>query len=204
LNDRDGQLRKMRDECQLLVGELQALLDTKQMLDSEIAIYRKMLEGEETRAGLRQMVEEAVKSHSLQQVETTESNKNVRGESSTRSTFQRSAKGNITIADVDADGKFIVLENQHKSKDENIGEWKLKRKLEGKKELVFSFPDKTIIKAGATCKIWARVPEAQFNPPFEFMFEGEDSWGKAVGSQTTVVNKEGEERATYTQRTAPV
>jgi intermediate filament protein if len=49
LNERDAALRKMRDECQMLVGELQTLLDTKQILDTEIAIYRKMLEGEESR-----------------------------------------------------------------------------------------------------------------------------------------------------------
>lgn len=49
LNDRDSMLRKMKEECQSLVAELQALLDTKQMLDAEIAIYRKMLEGEESR-----------------------------------------------------------------------------------------------------------------------------------------------------------
>lgn len=71
LNDRDAQLRKMREECQALVAELQALLDTKQMLDAEIAIYRKMLESEESRSGLRQMVEQVVKSHSLQQQEDT-------------------------------------------------------------------------------------------------------------------------------------
>jgi len=56
----------MKEECQGLVAELQALLDTKQMLDAEIAIYRKMLEGEESRVGLRQMVEQVVKTHSLQ------------------------------------------------------------------------------------------------------------------------------------------
>jgi intermediate filament protein if len=51
-------LRRLKDECQQLVAELQSLLDTKQMLDAEIAIYRKMLEGEESRVGLRQMVEQ--------------------------------------------------------------------------------------------------------------------------------------------------
>jgi intermediate filament protein if len=43
LNERDATLRRMKEECQSLVAELQALLDTKQMLDAEIAIYRKML-----------------------------------------------------------------------------------------------------------------------------------------------------------------
>jgi len=116
LNDRDAQLRRMREECQTLVAELQALLDTKQILDAEIAIYRKMLESEENRQGLRSMVEQVVKSHSLQQQEDTESQRTVRGEMSTRTTFQRSAKGNMTIAECDPDGKFIVVENQSRSK----------------------------------------------------------------------------------------
>lgn len=58
MNERDATLRRLKDECQQLVAELQSLLDTKQMLDAEIAIYRKMLEGEESRVGLRQMVEQ--------------------------------------------------------------------------------------------------------------------------------------------------
>ncbi|VDN88123.1 unnamed protein product [Brugia pahangi] len=65
LNDRDAQIRKMREECQALMVELQMLLDTKQTLDAEIAIYRKMLEGEENRAGLRQLVEQVVRTHEL-------------------------------------------------------------------------------------------------------------------------------------------
>lgn len=71
LNDRDAQIRKMREECQALMVELQMLLDTKQTLDAEIALYRKMLEGEESRSGLRQLVENVVKTQSLQQQEDT-------------------------------------------------------------------------------------------------------------------------------------
>lgn len=51
----------------MLMVELQMLLDTKQTLDAEIAIYRKMLEGEEDRAGLRQLVEQVVRTHQLKQ-----------------------------------------------------------------------------------------------------------------------------------------
>jgi len=61
LGERDGQIRKMRDECHSLMVELQSLLDTKRTLDAEIAIYRKMLEGEEGRDGLHQIVDEMMK-----------------------------------------------------------------------------------------------------------------------------------------------
>ncbi len=42
-----------------------------QTLDAEIAIYRKMLEGEENRAGLRQLVEQVVRTHGIKQDEET-------------------------------------------------------------------------------------------------------------------------------------
>jgi intermediate filament protein if len=201
LNERDAALRKMREECQMLVAELQTLLDTKQMLDTEIAIYRKMLEGEETRSGLKQMVEQVVKSHSLQQQEETESNRHMRGESSTRTTYQRSAKGNVAIAECDPDAKFIVLENTHRSKEENVGECKLKRKIDGKKEIVYTFPANTVIKAGKSCKVYARESGGSFNPPHELIFDGEANWGSGNTVITSLLNVEGEERATHTQKT---
>lgn len=49
LNERDATLRRVEEERQSLVGELQTLLNTKKTLDGEISIYRKMLEGEENR-----------------------------------------------------------------------------------------------------------------------------------------------------------
>lgn len=68
------------------------------------------------RVGLRQMVEQVVKTHSLQQQEDTDLTRNVRGEVQTKTTFQRSAKGNITIAECEANGKYITLENTHRNK----------------------------------------------------------------------------------------
>lgn len=200
LNDRDSNLRRMREECQTLVAELQALLDTKQMLDAEIAIYRKMLEGEESRVGLRQMVEQVVKTHSLQQQEDTDSTRNVRGEVQTRTTFQRAAKGNIIIPECDSNGKFIVLENTHRNKEEDISECKLKRKLDNRPDIVYTFPSNIILKPGQTIKIYAKG-QGPHNPPHSLVFEQENTWGVGANVVTTFLNKDGEERATHTQRT---
>ncbi|MCP9261917.1 Intermediate filament tail domain protein [Dirofilaria immitis] len=184
LNDRDATLRRMREECQTLVAELQALLDTKQMLDAEIAIYRKMLEGEESRVGLRQMVEQVVKTHSLQQQEDTDSTRSVRGEVSTKTTFQRSAKG------------MLLSPN-----DENLGEHKLRRKLDNRREIVYTIPPNTILKAGRTMKIWARDQGGLHSPPESLVYDGENTWGIGANVVTTLINKDGDERATHTQKT---
>ncbi|EFO91433.1 hypothetical protein GCK72_006116 [Caenorhabditis remanei] len=201
LNDRDATLRRMREECQTLVAELQALLDTKQMLDAEIAIYRKMLEQEESRVGLTQMVEQAVKTHSLQQQENTDSTRSVRGEVSTKTTFQRSAKGNVTISECDPNGKFIKIENSSRNKDENVGEHKIKRKLDGRREIVYTIPANVTIKPLKNLTIYARDQGGINNPPESLVFDGENTWGIGANVVTSLVNKDGEERATHTQKT---
>ncbi|VDN91751.1 unnamed protein product [Brugia pahangi] len=191
LNDRDAQIRKMREECQALMMELQMLLDTKQTLDAEIAIYRKMLEGEENRAGLRQLVEQVVKTHGLTEVGETETIRVLKGETASRTSFQRSAKGNVSIQDAASDGKYVLLENTHRSKEEAIGEWRLKRKIDGKREIVYTFPRDFILKPGKSVKIWARG-QGIYNPPDQLVFDAEESFGIGSNVQTILFNKEGE------------
>jgi intermediate filament protein if len=97
LNAKDAQIRKMREECQALMVELQMLLDTKQTLDAEIAIYRKMLEGEGDGPGLKQLVEQVVRTTAINEVADTETMRVVKGETSSRQSYSRSAKGNVSI-----------------------------------------------------------------------------------------------------------
>uniref|UniRef100_A0A1I7XF24 Intermediate filament protein A n=1 Tax=Heterorhabditis bacteriophora TaxID=37862 RepID=A0A1I7XF24_HETBA len=191
LNDRDSQIRKMREECQALMVELQMLLDTKQTLDAEIAIYRKMLEGEENRAGLKQLVEQVVKTHAITQETDTETMRVVKGETASRQSFQRSAKGNVSIHDASPDGKFIVLQNTHRSKDEIISEWKLKRRIDGKREIVYTLPTGFVLRAGKSVKIFAKN-QGVASPPDQLVFDGEDSFGSGNSVQTILFNKEGE------------
>ncbi|KAK6113519.1 Intermediate filament protein ifb-1 [Brugia pahangi] len=201
LNDRDAQIRKMREECQALMVELQMLLDTKQTLDAEIAIYRKMLEGEENRAGLRQLVEQVVRTHELTRRDDTETMRVMKGEAASRTSFQRSAKGNVSIQETSTDGTFIIIQNTHRAKEELIGEWKLKRKIDGKKEIIYTFPHNFILKPGKSVKIVARGHGIS-SPPEQLIFDGEESFGLGSNVHTILYSRNGEERATLIQRSS--
>ncbi|VDM76010.1 unnamed protein product [Strongylus vulgaris] len=200
LADLEGRIRKMREECQALMVELQMLLDTKQTLDAEIAIYRKMLEGEGDGPGLRQLVEQVVRTTGINEVADTETMRVVKGEMSSRTSYTRSAKGNVSIQDPSPEGKYVVLENTHRSKEEPIGDWKLKRKIDGKREIVYTFPHDFILRAGKSVKIWARGQGGTHNPPESLVYDGEDSFGVGSNVQTILYNKEGEVGAEIVQK----
>jgi len=126
----------------------------------------------------------------------------VKGETATRTSFQRSAKGNVSIAECQPEGKFVVLENTHRSKEEPTSEWKLKRKIDGKREVVYTLPKDFVLKPGKSVKIWARNQGGVHNPPEQLIFDGEDSFGVGGNVQTILYNKDGEERATHIQRSS--
>jgi len=52
-----NEVAKLRAEMEAILKELQDLMDTKLGLELEIAAYRKLLEGEENRIGLKQVVD---------------------------------------------------------------------------------------------------------------------------------------------------
>ncbi|KAI6241650.1 hypothetical protein M3Y99_00326000 [Aphelenchoides fujianensis] len=200
LNAKDNQIRKLREECQALMVELQMLLDAKQTLDAEIAIYRKMLEGEGDGPGLRQLVEQVVRTTGINEVADTETMRVVKGETSSHQSYSRSAKGNVSIQETSPEGKYVVLENTHRAKEENIGEWKLKRRIDSKREIVYTFPKDFVLRPNKTVKIWARSQGGIHNPPDQLVFDGEETFGVGANIQTVLYNTHGEERATLTQR----
>ncbi|CAI4229389.1 unnamed protein product [Auanema sp. JU1783] len=200
LNDRDNQIRKMREECQALMVELQMLLDTKQTLDAEIAIYRKMLEGEGDGPGLRQLVEQVVRTTGINEVADTETMRVIKGETSSRTSYSRSAKGNVSIQETHPEGKYVTIENTHRSKEEPIGDWKLKRKIDGKKEIVFTVPHDFVLQPMQVIKIWAHGQGGVSGAPNTLIFNESDTFGVGNSIQTILYNKDGEERATHTQR----
>lgn len=78
----------------------------------------------------------------------------VKGETSSRQSYSRSAKGNVSINETSPEGKYIVIENTHRAKEEHIGGWKLKRKIDNKREIVYTFPQDFILRPGKTLKVY--------------------------------------------------
>ncbi|CAD5235745.1 unnamed protein product [Bursaphelenchus xylophilus] len=196
LTEKDNQIRRVRDECQNLMVELQMLLDTKQTLDNEIKMYRKMLDGEDSRPGLRQLVDQAlVKKDNGFHAESL----NEARVDATRHSYQRSAKGNVSIQEVSPEGNYVILNNTHRSKEEKLGDWKLRRSIDGGGEVVFTFPKKFVLRPGKSVKIFAKGKGIN-SPPDQLEAEEIKSFGAGTSAQTMLYNKDGEERATFIQR----
>jgi len=195
LSQTETRIQSMLTENRSLQEKLKVLFETNQTLFAEIAIYRKLLDGEEGRFSTR--IQEVVK----QEVRQPESVHVLKEEMVTHTSFQRSNKGNIQFAEIANDGKYIVLENLSVNKDENIGEWKLTRVLDNERELVFTFPHRFHLKAGKSVRIWAKGQSAANNLVDSLVFEGAGSWGVGFNVVTSLFNRDGEEKATYVQTT---
>uniref|UniRef100_A0A0N4ZIU4 PDZ domain-containing protein n=1 Tax=Parastrongyloides trichosuri TaxID=131310 RepID=A0A0N4ZIU4_PARTI len=197
--DRDSQINKMKKEADALMIELQLLLDKKTTLDAEIAIYKSLLDGEANRVGLSQLTDR-VRGYTFSNETLINQKRIVKGEQTSRSGFQKSAKGNVSIIEANLDGKVITLENSNRSKAENIGGWKIKRFVGGShpKEITYTFPKDFILKPLKTVKVYARN-EGVHNPP-ESIVTSEESFGSGVHVQTFLYNADGEERATFMQK----
>jgi intermediate filament protein if len=230
LNERDAQIRRMREECQALMLELQMLLVGDRLINFFFAknmanshrtpskhwtrklpftgecwrakrtapdsanLWNKSSEHTKYNNPMRLVRKKGTcksqsESHSALIAEST---RVLRGEKSSRQSYQRSAKGNVSILEASPDGKYIVLENTHRSKEEAIGEWKLKRRIDGKREILFTFPRDFILRPGKTVKIWARNQGGIQMPPEQLIFEGEESFGVGSNVQTMLYNREGE------------
>ncbi|KAK6041412.1 intermediate filament tail domain protein [Cooperia oncophora] len=111
-----------------------------------------------------------------------------------RTLYSRSATGNVSIQDPSLDGKYVVVQNTSRSKEEPIGGWMLKRKIDGKHEIVYTFPADFVLKGGKSVTIWARGQGGVHNPPESLVFDSEESFGVGSNVQTMLYNKQGEVR----------
>jgi intermediate filament protein if len=208
LENENGELKnnvaKMRAELEAIMKELQDLMDTKLGLELEIAAYRKLLEGEEDRIGLKQVVDSMYGAFSSigepAPTDSTTIRQVVKGEMTAKTTHQRSAKGPTAIGDCSADGKFVTLENTGR-KEESLGKWKVARNIDGREGVSYTLDENFALKPGAKVRLWAigSLPPSA-NPETDIQVDV-DTWGVGNNVTTKLINPAGEDRATHVQRT---
>jgi len=123
----------------------------------------------------------------------------VKGEMQARTTFQRSAKGNISIKECAANGGAIVLENNQR-RDENVSGWVIRRTCDGKEESPITFPKNTVIRGNALFKLVSDSADSQQRKDSD-LDAGVEDFGTGGNITTVLINEKGVERASHIQKT---
>ncbi|KFW06608.1 Lamin-L(III), partial [Eurypyga helias] len=211
-NDRDLHRRRMaekekemaqtREQTQAQLEEYEHLLDVKLALDLEINAYRKMLEGEEQRL----MLSPSPSLHSTAAQATSQGRRFLygkkrkmketkkRGHSAGFKTVQHaSSSGNVSIEEIDADGKFVRLKN-NSDEDQTLHGWSLRRHLGTVSDVTYKFPARFTLQAGQVVTIWGAA--AGVSPgPSDLVWKSQKSWGSGDNIGVTLITNDGEELA---------
>jgi len=213
IDERDAEIEKLRAQLAAQILELKELMDSKLALDAEIATYRRLLQGEESRlkehlagggaagGGGGMVMQSSSSSASASAGGASQQVTVTRSEMSAKTTYQRSAKGPISITECSPDGKFLVLENTNKSKDQNLDGWLIRRKVDNTPEMIFNFPKGFVLKSGKAVKVWARASGGVHKPPEEIVWNEAENWGVGSNIVTTLYSDKQEEKATHIQKT---
>ncbi|KFQ83755.1 Lamin-B1, partial [Phoenicopterus ruber ruber] len=202
LSEKEKDMADMRNQMQEQLSDYEQLLDVKLALDMEINAYRKLLEGEEERLKLSPSPSSRV---TVSQASSSRSVRTARGKrkridveeseaSSSVSIFHSaSATGNVSIEEIDVDGKFIRLKNTSEQ-DQPMGGWEMIRKI-GDTSASYRYTSRYILKAGQTVTIWAANAGVTASPPTDLIWKNLSSWGTGEDVKVVLKNSQGEEVA---------
>ncbi|XP_027029434.2 lamin-B1 isoform X2 [Tachysurus fulvidraco] len=202
LADKEREIAEIRAKMQQQLEEYEQLLDVKLALDMEINAYRKLLEGEEERLKLSPSPSSRVtvsRASSSRSVRTTRGKrKRVDVEESEASSsvsiaHSASATGNVSIDELDVDGKFIRLHNNSDQDQAMVG-FELTRII-GETSATYKFTPKYVLKAGQKVTIWASNAGVSSSPPNDLVWKNQNSWGTGENIKVVLTNPEGEEVA---------
>lgn len=205
LAEREREMADIRDQMQQQLSDYEQLLDVKLALDMEISAYRKLLEGEEERLRLSPSPSSHVtvsRASSSRSVRTTRGKrKRVDVEESEASSsvsiaHSASATGNVSIEELDVDGKFIRLKN-NSDQDQPLGGWEITRTI-GETSANYKFTSKYVLKAGQTVTVWASNAGVPASPPSDLIWKNQSSWGTGQDVKVFLRNSQGEDVAQRT------
>ncbi|KAM6058842.1 lamin-B3-like isoform 2-T2 [Chlamydotis macqueenii] len=199
--EKEKEMAQAQQQAQAQLEEYEHLLDVKLALDLEINAYRKMLEGEEQRLKLSP----SPSSHSiatqasqarrfLQGKKRKIKEAKKRGHIAGFKTVQHaSSSGNVSIEEIDADGKFVRLKN-NSDEDQPLHGWVLRRHLGNVSDVTYKFPSRFTLQAGQVVTIWGAG--AGVSPgPSDLVWKSQKSWGTGDSIGVTLITDDGEELA---------
>jgi len=80
----------------------------------------------------------------------------------------------VAVIASDKDGRFISLENRSE-KDQNLGGWQVKRKINGAKDISVTLPKSVSLPAKHSVKVWAKNYDGSNEN--DIVLRDIDSWG---------------------------
>jgi len=177
-------------ELEAVVAQLKTIMDAKLSMELEIACYKKLLEGEETRSTTPVVSMEGLRKSGggLGALLKT-------AQSSGKMTVQRTAKGAVGFASLDHAGGNVCIDNDKKhaqAKDVNLKGWKLLKYVDGKTTQDVVLKDFNM-SPGTKFTLWAKGAKETATEDNEMVA---DSFSFGVGTCVwRLFDTEGEEKA---------
>jgi intermediate filament protein if len=186
--ERDRELAELRAQAEAREAAIAAILENTVSLRFEINTYRRLLEANAPKV----VIEEYD-----YKVASTEAK---------RMTVQKSAKGPVTIDQVDPQGNFIVVENSGAAgKNQEMKGWTIRRKVDTREDIIYKFPDTFVLAARSRVRILCRTAsKGTINEREVLVAEGVQTWGVGASMSTRLLDAGGEEKAVLTQKFSAV
>jgi len=198
----DMDIGALNAELEGVMEQLKVLMDAKLSLELEIACYKKLLEGEESRVSLSSMVSSSLNTQTAGGAALagalSQAAQSSMSSSTGRMQVQRRAKGSVGFQGVDHSGGSVTLENDGshaQSKAMSLKGWKVIKMVDKRVASEVVLKDFTL-KAGGSFTIWAKGAKSQASSDNEQIAE---VFSFGVGNAIwQLFDNNGEEKASLT------